>query len=99
MRKYSAIACDSKIARWLELQQKILIDRMGEIASTVGRAQDQVRLIEGSAKRIHPMCFGTSTTGLPFFVRHVAARAIPLIGPPLNDNAEGILGQEDIQAR
>ncbi|MFN0301292.1 MAG: VOC family protein [Burkholderiales bacterium] len=55
-----------------------------------GRAQDQIRLIEGPAKRIHHVCFGTSTTSLPFFMKHLAARAIALIDPPRKDNAEGI---------
>ncbi len=55
-----------------------------------GREQDQVRLIEGPAKRIHHVSFGVSANCLPFFVKHLAAGNIPLTDAPLKGHAEGI---------
>jgi catechol 2,3-dioxygenase-like lactoylglutathione lyase family enzyme len=55
-----------------------------------GRAQDQIRLIEGAKKRIHHVCFGTSNTGLQAFQAHLEKSGVPLTDPGLKNNADGI---------
>lgn len=55
-----------------------------------GRAQDQVRLLEGPRKRLHHVSFGTAASELPVLKRRVERQGVGLLPAPAEDDAEEI---------
>src|SRR5574341_1383846 len=56
----------------------------------VGRAQDQVVMLEAPKKRLHHISFGTSATELPVIRARLEAAGTKLVEPPYDDGSEGI---------
>lgn len=55
-----------------------------------GRAQDQVRLVEGRNKRLAHVSFGTTAAELPGLQRKIEAAGSKLVDPPYKAAADGI---------
>ncbi len=55
-----------------------------------GRAQDQVRLVEGARKGIAYVSFGTRAEELPALQRRLQGNGTALTDPPMRDGADGI---------
>jgi catechol 2,3-dioxygenase-like lactoylglutathione lyase family enzyme len=56
----------------------------------VGRAQDQVVLLEAPQKRLHHLSFGTSAAELPVMRARLEAAGTQMVEPPYDDGSDGI---------
>jgi catechol 2,3-dioxygenase-like lactoylglutathione lyase family enzyme len=66
-------------------------ERGNELAlRCAGRAQDQIRLLQGPKKKLAWVSFGTAAAELPALKRALESRGAPFVEAPVREDADGI---------